>query len=362
MNKATTPLLILVFRSPDTIKEFNLAEWDLLIRQARYAGVLARLGFFLEKKELIPLVPEKPLHHIQSALTFSRHFGLSLSWEIDCINEVLKPLDTPVIYLKGAAYALAGDIAAEGRISVDVDILVKKDQLDLVEKRLIFNGWRNQKLDAYDQKYYRQWMHELPPMTHLERNTSIDVHHNILPTTSDLCPDANNLLANIVKISEKNIWILAPEDRVLHSATHLFHGGEFDHGFRDISDLDLLLNEFSKQENIWVKLLQRADELKQNIPLYYALRYTSLILQTPVPEAVLKASEAYAPNRIKQKFMDALFLRALMPDHQSCNDRWTGFARWLLFIRSHWLKMPWYLLIPHLFRKSIMHLTVKPDH
>jgi hypothetical protein len=205
-------------------------------------------------------------------------------------------------------------------------------------------------------------MHELPPMIHLERNTSIDVHHNILPTTSELCPDANKLLANIVKISEKNIWVLAPEDRVLHSATHLFHGGEFEHGFRDLSDLDLLLNEFLIQENFWGNLQQRAGELNQQIPLYYALRYTSLILQTPVPEEVLKASEEHTPNRIKQKFMDALFLRALMPDHQSCNDQWTGFARWLLFIRSHWLKMPWYLLIPHLFRKSIMQLTVKSHH
>ncbi len=60
--------------------------------------------------------------------------------------------------------------------------------------------------------------------------------------------------------------------------------------------------------------------------------------------------------------MDFLFLRALMPDHESCNDRWTGFARWLLFIRSHWLKMSWYQLIPHLLRKSIKRLTGQAPH
>ena len=362
MNKTTIPLLILVFRCPNTIKEFNLSQWDLLIRQARHAGVLARLGFFLEKNGIISLVPEKPFNHIQAALTYSRHFGLSLSWEVDCINDALKPLDTSVIYLKGAAYALAGNIAAQGRVSVDVDILVKKDQLDLVEKRLIFKGWRNQKLDAYDQKYYRQWMHELPPMFHLERKTSIDVHHNILPTTSRLRPDANKLLANIVKIPGKDVWVLAPEDRVLHSATHSFHEGEFAQGFRDLSDLDLLLKEFSTQENFWVELLQRAEELNQQITLYYALRYTHQILQTPIPEKVLKASEQQSPNRINIKLMDALFLRALVPDHESCNDYWTGLARWLLFVRSHWLKMPVYLMVPHLIRKAFRRVMGKEQH
>ena len=205
-------------------------------------------------------------------------------------------------------------------------------------------------------------MHEIPPLRHLKRQTSIDVHHNILPKTSRFCPDANKLLANIVKIPEKNVWVLAPEDRVLHSATHLFHEGEFEQGFRDLSDLDLLLKEFSAQENFWEKLLQRADELKQHIPLYYALRYTHQILQTPVPEKVLKASEQQSPNRINTKLMDALFLRALMPDHESCNDRWTGLARWLLFVRSHWLKMPVYLMVPHLLRKAFRRVLGKEQH
>ena len=362
MNKKAMPLIILVFRNPDIIREFNLSQWDLLIRQARYAGVLARLGFFLEKNEIISLVPEKPLKHIQSALTYSRHFGMSLSWEIDCINDALEPLDTPIVYLKGAAYALAEDIVAQGRVSVDVDILVKRDQLDLVEKRLIFNGWRNHQHDAYDQKYYRQWMHELPPMIHLDRNTCIDVHHNILPNTARFCPDADKLLANIVKIPGKNVWVLAPEDRVLHSATHLFHEGELEQGFRDLSDLDLLLKEFSIENGFWEKLLQRAVELNQQIPLFYALRYTSMILQTPVPDEVLKASEKHIQGKITKKIMDALFLRALIPDHTSCDDQWTGLARWLLFIRAHWLRMPWYLLIPHLYRKSVMQLTGKSGH
>ncbi len=356
------PLLISVFVFPETALSFDLAQWDLLIRQARRAGVLARLGFFLEKKNMLTHVPLRPLNHIKSAQILINQFTHALNWEIKCIQSALQGLNGPLILLKGAAYALAGNEAAQGRIFSDVDILVEKMRILDAESALRQKGWAQAILSDYDQKYYRKWMHESPPMSHVMRQTSIDVHHNILPKTAKFCPDANKLLANIVKIPERNIWVLAPEDRVIHSATHLFHEGELEHGFRDLSDLDLLLKEFSVDENFWKKLLQRAEELNQQIPLFYALRYTSLILQTPVPEAALKVSEENISGKIKQKFMDALFLRALMPDHQSCSDQWTGFARWLLFIRSHWLKMPWYLLIPHLFHKSVMRLTGKSQH
>jgi hypothetical protein len=50
--------------------------------------------------------------------------------------------------------------------------------------------------------------------------------------------------------------------------------------------------------------------------------------------------------------MDALFDRALMPDHSTCSDRFTPTARWLLYVRAHYLRMPLRLLVPHLVRKA----------
>ncbi len=357
-----TPLIVLAFVTPEKTLDFDLPQWDLLVRQARRAGLLARLGDIIEKNVGMDAVPEAARNHIQSAQRYSQQFSLSLNWEVQCIENALHDIPIQLIFLKGAAYALAHDAAAIGRVFTDVDILVPKPQMATVERALLFSGWKPGILDAYDQRYYREWMHEIPPLTHVQRQTTIDVHHNILPTTSKHCPDASKLLANIVKIPEKNIWVLAPEDRVLHSAAHLFHEGDFEHGFRDLSDLDLLLKGFSSQEGFWTNLMQQASELNQQIPLYYALRYVSKILQTPVPEKILEASEACIPNKISRQIMDFLFTRALMPDHESCNDRWTGLARWLLFIRSHWLRMPWYQLTPHLVRKSWLRLLGKTQH
>ena len=362
MKPPQPPILCSVLIEPRLALNFNLHQWDLLIRQARSANLLVRLGYLFDSTSLSNQLPAQPLAHIKSAQAYADRFYISLQWEINCIQNALTAVNVPLVLLKGSAYFIAENKAAKGRLFSDVDILVPEDKLLEVEMALIKAGWMTNTLDPYDQKYYRQWMHEIPPLRHLKRQTSIDVHNNILPKTTRFCPDANQLLANSVKIPEQNIWVLAPEDRVLHSAAHLFHEGEFTQGLRDLSDLDLLLKEFSTQENFWASLLQRADELQHQIPLYYALRYSHHILQTPVPGHVLKASQQQSPNRLKTALIDALFLRALMPIHDSCDNRWTGLARWLLFVRSHWLKMPVYLMIPHLLRKAYRRATGKKQH
>jgi len=355
----SSPLIISIFRNPAMAESLSLSQWDLLIRQARRAGLLARLGFLLEKQGIN--IPVQPANHFISAQVYAVQFCVSLEWEIRLIKKALKKVDIKPVFLKGSSYFIANNQAALGRVFSDVDILVARDELDLAEQALSAAGWMpSTTLDAYDQKYYREWMHEIPPLQNYQRGTAIDVHHNILPLTCRYCPDSKKLLTN--KVDFNGDWILSDIDRVIHSAVHLFHEGEFDMGLRDLSDLDLLLKEFSTQDSFWQNLLKRADELKQHNPLHYALRYTQKILQTPVPEEVLAASVKQSPGKIRQKLMDALFFRALMPDHESCNDSLTGLARWLLFVRSHWLKMPVYLMVPHLLRKSVMRLTGKAHH
>ncbi len=354
------PLLSCVMVNPKQILEFNLPQWDLLIRQARRANVLASLAELLDANAVE--IPERARLHLKSAQIHADRFNIALAFEINCIEKALKDIPMALVLLKGSAYFMAGNNAAKGRVFSDVDILVPEQQLMAVEMALTAAGWMTNTLDPYDQKYYRLWMHEIPPLMHLKRQTSIDVHHNILPKTTCRCPDAHKLLANAIKVAESQYWVLAPEDRVLHSATHLFHEGEFSHGFRDLRDLDCLLKEFATSDDFWSKLLQRAKELKQQIPLYYALRYTQKIFLTPVPEKVYLSSKQQTEKRINTVIMDALFLRALLPDHDSCNDKWTGLARSLLFIRSHWLKMPVYLMVPHLIRKTYRRILGKELH
>ena len=149
-------------------------------------------------------------------------------WEADCIRRALAGIDTPIVLLKGAAYLVAGLPPARGRIFSDVDILVEHSKLKVVESALFAAGWISEERDAYNDRYYREWMHELPPMRHVQRGTSIDVHHTITPPTSRFKVEGGQLLSRIQAIpGHPGLYTLSPVDMVLHSMTHLFFNEEF---------------------------------------------------------------------------------------------------------------------------------------
>lgn len=344
--------------------EFN-GSWELLTRQARRGNLLARVAFFIDEDSFQHELPKKIQQHLLNAQEVFYANKRSVEWEVKQLYRILyEESNICFILLKGAAYLCNSNQAAIGRVFGDIDIMVRKVDLEKTERILLHNGWFSSRtFDTYDQQFYREWTHELPPLRHLKRNTELDVHHTITPPTSKNIPNIEDLWNDAVAVKDMpGVFILAPIDMILHSATHLFHEGEFENGLRDISDLVLLLGEYSKLPQFWNELVTRATAQNLSSPLFYALRYTSIILHAPIPESVRQDMQQESPGLIPLKLMDFLFLRALKPDHESCNDRWTGLAHWLLYIRSHWLRMPLHLLLPHLLRKSFMHISGKKKH
>lgn len=282
-------------------------------------------------------------------------WDLLLRHEVERIGAALHGLDLPLILLKGAAYALADLDAGRGRLFSDIDILVPKERLHEVEAALMLHGWAGSHHDAYDQRYYREWMHELPPMTHLRRGNTIDVHHAILPETAAARPDPARLRAAALPVAGRpGLWMLAPHDMFLHSAVHLFYGGEFEHGLRDLFDLQRLACQFGAGPGFWDGLAARAAELQLARPLFYALRYLGRVLGATIPAVTLAAAEAGRPNPALLALMDALFLRALQPPLPACDDRFSRGARVALYVRGNWLRMPPLLLSRHLFHKAFI--------
>lgn len=351
-----------VFRNAYAISSFSLADWDILIRQGRHAGLLARLRNFFEIHELLPLVPPQALTHLDASATLAERQQIAVRWEIAKINEALSSLGFPLIVLKGGAYVVAGLPAASGRLFNDIDILVPPEMLDQVEAALMLAGWHPSGMSAYDERYYRRWMHEIPPMQHIHRATVIDVHHAILPGTARVHPNPVKLRSCAMPVNgTSNVHVLAPEDMLLHSATHLFHDGELAHGLRDLTDLDLLFRHFAKLPDFWSRLLRRAEELELSRSLYYAVRYARYFLETPIPVEFIQATTYAGPSRPVRLLMDAIFTRAMAPDHASCADAWTPWARRAAYIRAHWLRMPPHLLFPHLFHKAFFEPKYAPQ-
>lgn len=349
------PLIVRVLGRLQSVSTLSLAEWDLLIRQARRGSLLASLHALLHRNGLLHHVPHQAREHLEWSDIVAQRHTEAVHWELRLISRALRQVGIPIILLKGAAYVHATLPCARGRIFSDVDILVPKVALPAVEAALMLDGYASTHLDPYDQRYYRTWMHELPPMQHVKRQTVIDVHHALVPETAAVWPDPAKLRASAyAPTSEQNIMVLAPADMVLHSAVHLFSGGDFDHGLRDLLDIHLLLCHYGSSASFWEEMVERAEQLQLSRSLYYALRYSKQLLHTRIPRSAIVAAEIGRPPRGLITCMDALFNRALMPDHVTCTDFLTSSARVLLYVRGNFLRMPPFLLVRHLFHKAVL--------
>jgi hypothetical protein len=342
--------------APQTLQDWPETQWTALIQQARAAGLLGRIALLSEAGAGPSRPWPAPVQgHFEAARRVGRAQQAEVLREIGFIRAALADLGAPVLLLKGSAYVAAGLPAAQGRVFSDIDIMVPKSALPQAEAQLMQGGWLSTHHNAYDQRYYREWMHELPPMQHLQRGTTIDVHHTILPETARLRPDPRKLFERARPLPGRpGLFTLSATDMVLHSMTHLFVNDDMGHALRDLSDLDLLLRHFSNSEpDFWAVLPERAQELDLARPLYYGLRWTRQVLRTPVPDTTLAAAAGGGPGPLWSGLMDMIWRRALRPLHPRFQPPLTGAALGALYVRGHWQRMPPLLLARHLTIKAL---------
>lgn len=346
----TEALLLPLLREPARLAALPLAVWDRLLRQARASNLIGRLALAAPASIPAPVQP-----HLLAARRLVEHQRHAIRWECNHLAEALDGLQLPVVLLKGGAYALADQPAARGRLFGDIDLLVPRAMLGPVEAALMARGWTSGGTEAYDQRYYRQWMHELPPMVNHRRGTVVDVHHNLLPLSARRVPDAERLLADSLPIPGTPFRRLGPCDQVLHCASHLFHEGELRNGLRDLLDLQALLQEHSAQPDFWPALEARARLHGLEWPLLLGLRYSERLLGQHLPSGLQEALQAQCGwSDARLAWMDWLYLGLLQAPLPSAWRLPEHLAAAGLYLRAHALRMPPTLLARHLARKAVL--------
>lgn len=327
-----------------SVEQLNAEDVSLLLAEARACGLLGRLAFALQKSPHVSLLPSHLTDQLSATAIFFNGFRQDAWRELRHIELALSDLQAPVILLKGASYILLDLPSAKGRVFSDIDILVPKSHIASAEAALMLGGWSTGKLDAYDQRYYRQWSHEIPPMTHLHRGTTIDLHHSLVMPSCRVKVDSERMISDVVPVSEGGFWWrLKDEDILLHAASHLLLNAEFDRGLRDLGDIDLLYRHFCGiSTDFPERLLSRAQEVGLALILTLALRLASASFRTPLP--------AYLPP-VKSSLLFHLMSRAASTRHPETRVRAQKAADIALMLREMYLRLPNKLLAVHLAHK-----------
>jgi hypothetical protein len=317
-------LLARILRAPGDAVALDAAGWTDLIGIARAEQMIGTLAMRLQGIA----VPDGVARILADARASAEQGRVAALWEAEAARRALAPLGVPVVLLKGTAFVAGGHAAGQGRSIGDLDILVPRARIDDVEAALLAAGWEWVKPDPYDDAYYRQWMHELPPLIHRERDRMIDVHHTILPLTARITPDAAALLADAVPL-RGGLATLSPNDMLVHAAAHLFADGDLAGGMRNLWDVHCLVGEFGVAD-----LTERAAYHGLSHEVARALRLAEALY-----------SDGGAPGAA-----DRLYLRRL-----TARDGWgratRPFVRQAFYVRSHWLRMPPAMLARHLWIK-----------
>ena len=303
-------------------------DWTGLIAMARAEQLIDTLAYRLDG---LPL-PETVAMLFVDARAAAEQGRRAALWEAEMARRALGGICAPVL-LKGTAFVAAGLAAGRGRSIGDLDILVPHANLDAVEAALIAAGWEWVKPDAYDDAYYRRWMHELPPLIHRERDRMIDVHHTILPPTHRVTPDAEALIAASEPLAN-GLRVLAPNDMLVHAAAHLFADGDLAGGLRNLWDIHCLIDEFGTDG-----LEDSAAHHGLRGQVMRAARQAHCLFGTAIPDTWRRWDSR-----------DPLYQRRLL-----ARDGWGRATRPVtrlgFYVRSHWLRMPPPMLARHLWTK-----------
>jgi Uncharacterised nucleotidyltransferase len=326
-------LLVEALRDPASTDRLDADSWTALLTIARAEQLLGTLARRLSGL-VVPDAVARILDEARINAEYQRRSGL---WEADSARRALADYPGKVVLMKGTAYSAAGLKASEGRHIGDLDIMVARADLSNVEAALLAAGWEWVKDDDYDDAYYRDHMHELPPLIHKTRDRMIDVHHTILPLTARPRPDAAALLADAEAL-ENGLGVFSPTDMVIHSAAHLFADGELDGGLRNLWDIHCLLSEFG-DEDYWPALKSRAQHHQLWPAVHRAARLAHQLYGTEIPQ------DWRSWHRQDKWYVMRLTAR----DHWGRGSR--KFIRLIFYTRSHSLRMPPLMLARHLWVK-----------
>lgn len=325
MMRDATPL-VEALRDPQSVANFSPSQWTELIAMARAEALAGTLAYRLKEQQM----PDGIAAILADHRTGAEQGKRTALWEAEMCRRALAPLGIITILLKGTAYAAADLPASQGRQIGDLDILVPRARLADAEKALLGAGWEWVKEDAYDDAYYRQWMHELPPLIHKDRDRMIDVHHTVLPLTARITPDADAMIADTIEIAG-GYFILSPEDRMCHAVAHMFADGDMQGGLRNLWDIWCLQPDCAVES-----LKGRAEQHG---------------LSAEVARALRLADAFYGTREIEQlSGMDALIARRLLA-RNGWGQETRKVERLGFYVRSHWLRMPPMMLARHLLTK-----------
>lgn len=260
-------------------------EWDTAILESVRQGVIPLLFRQVQIAASAGDVPAGVVARLRQLAVASAAKNLRLYRELTDVLGVLRRSGIDVIVLKGAylAEAVYGDFAL--RPMTDIDLLVRKRDLEATESILMAGGYSHRRQPHRDEDY--SGCQHLHPLTRGD-GPPVEIHWTIESPTEPFEIDIDGLWerARPARVAGVDVLVLSPEDLLLHLCLHTSFHHRLALGLRGCWDiLETIRRE--KATIDWGQMERRARGWRAAKYVYLMLRLAKDLLGTPVPEPVL---------------------------------------------------------------------------
>lgn len=247
-------------------------DWDDLVQYLDHQAIAPLAYSRLQSDaELWSALPPAAQEQLQQRYLYNAQRNLQIYYQFLKLVKTLRLAGIPVIILKGVflAYAVYEDRAL--RPMADVDILVRRSDVEGVESALLAAGYQ------LSQWKHRDWClknHYHLSYIHPGVNVNIEIHWHILRPGTPYGLEIEELWqqAQPITMAGVELWALSPEHLLLYQCLHIAKHA-FGLGLRHFCDLAAILGRYQGQID-WLQVQREADRWHIAKAVYLSLYFT----------------------------------------------------------------------------------------
>ena len=284
-------------------------DWDYIVQEAKHQAVAPLLYHCLSRIENGgDYIPGDILTRLRNLYYGNLANNILLYQRLGRVLDFLREENIKVIVLKGAALAeeVYGNLAL--RPMYDVDLLVRKEDLPQVDKKLRLLGYSTQenyldRLKTCDNSYLNTIMmrNSMSPPLHLH-------WHLVNSTIPNFTYSSKIEMEKIwqeaipVRVAGVESLVLSPHHLLIHLSEHALKPSHSLGKLIFLCDIHEAIRAYRDRLN-WRLLKEEAFRFNLNRQVYHCLNLASQVLEAEVPEDILDKLKPKNTGYLERKFL-----------------------------------------------------------
>lgn len=272
-------------------------NWTSLVSEASRHRIAPLIYNKIKLAQAESMIPADVVRKFRGKYLANAYRNTVLFHQLTELVARLNNKDIPVILLKGAHLAefVYKDIAL--RPMSDLDILVKEENLSETIQIAFSAGYqffcdKNPEKEKTNKNYDYGIMSDFnhfQALIHPATKCMLEIHCFIASGESPFEIPASELwqTAQSATLNENAVFLLSPEDLIIHLCKHAAYDHLFDFGLGALYDISITIKHYGKDIN-WNEIRRRSSQWRTSQCLLLALYFTKKWLGASIPDGIFE--------------------------------------------------------------------------